>query len=46
MLLSADHVDKADILAKIRSKLVDARIQESYWLESQVFLRRGNGKPC
>ena len=53
MLLSADpvlsadhHVDEADILAKIRSKLADARIQRSYWLGSQVFRRRGDGKLC
>jgi hypothetical protein len=45
-VLSADPVDEADILVRIRSKLVNARIQESYRLESQVFLRRGNGKPC
>ena len=45
-VLSADQVDEADILAKIRSKLADARIQESYWLNSQIFLHRGNGKPC
>ena len=39
-------MDEADILAKVRSKLANARIQESYWLDSQVFRRRGNGKLC
>ena len=46
MLLSANPVDEADIFTKIRSKLADSWIQKSYWLDSQVFRRRGDGKPC
>jgi hypothetical protein len=46
MLLSANPVDEADIFTKIRSKLADSWIQESYRLDSQVFRRRGDGKPC
>ena len=46
MLLSADPVDEADILSTIRLKLADASIQRKYWLDSQVFRRRGDGKAC
>jgi hypothetical protein len=46
MSLSANPVDEADILATIRSKLADAKIQRSYWLDSQVFRRRGDGGLC
>src|SRR5262245_25458568 len=46
MLLSTNPADEADILGTIRSKLADSWIQQSYWLDSQVFRRRGDGKPC
>ena len=46
MLLSANLVAEADILAMIRAKLADASIQRRYWLDSQVFRRRGDGKAC
>ena len=46
MSLSVNPVDEADILATIRLKLADASIQRSYWLDSQVFRRRGDGKLC
>ena len=47
MSLSVNPVDdEVDILATIRSKLSDARIQRSYWMDSQVFRSRGDGNRC
>jgi len=46
MSLWANPVDEADILATIRLKLADSKIQRSYWLDSQVFRRRGDGSLC